>query len=68
MVYGGSVSHDFREESGEAKARWFSGLTLAERMDLLVAFTDLILENNPGIVDKTDAQPVEGRVRVLTKA
>jgi hypothetical protein len=68
MVDRGSVSHDFGEESEEAKARWFSGLTLSERMDLFVAFTDLILENNPGIVDKKDAQPVERRVRVLAKA
>jgi len=27
-------------------------------MDLLVAITELILENNPGMVDRKDAQPV----------
>lgn len=68
MNEGGTISHDFLDETPEAKARWFGSLSLAERMDHLVAFTDLALEVNPGIADKRDAQPVEGRVRVLTQA
>jgi hypothetical protein len=62
-----SVSHDRQEESIEAKALWFQSLSLEERMDLLCAYTDLILEINPTIVEKKDAEPVEGRILVLSK-
>ena len=62
------ISHDRKEETIEAKARWFQSLTLDERMELLCQYTDLILEINPKIVEKKDAQPVRGRVLVLTKA
>jgi len=61
------ISHDIEEETMEAKARWFQSLTIQERMDLLCFFTDLILSNNPKIVDQKDAQPIAGRVRVLSK-
>jgi hypothetical protein len=62
----GTISHDRREESLEAKARWFQTLSLAERMDLLCAFTDMILSVNPEIVErKPNPQPASGRVRVL---
>ena len=63
-----AVSHDRQEETLEAKARWFQSLSLSERMDLLCFFTDLILTNNPQIVEQKDAQPIAGRVRVLSKA
>jgi hypothetical protein len=43
-------------------------LSLAERMHLLCIFTDLVLGNNPLIVERKDAEPVAGRVRVLSKA
>jgi hypothetical protein len=36
-------------------------------MELLCSFTDLILSNNPDIVEQKDAQPVPGRVLVLTR-
>ena len=62
-----AISHDRQEETLEAKARWFQSLSLSERMDLLCFFTDLILSNNPEIVEQKDAQPIPGRVRVLTK-
>ena len=45
-----TVSHERSQESLEAKAIWFQSLSLEERMDLFVAFTNLILENNPDIV------------------
>jgi len=61
------VTNDRTEESIEAKARWFQSLSLEERMDLLCDFTDMVLDNNPEIMEKKDAQPVEGRVLVLTK-
>lgn len=47
-----TISHDRSDESPESKARWFQSLSLAERMDMLCFFTDLILDNNPKIVDK----------------
>jgi hypothetical protein len=62
----GTLSHDWQEETIEAKARWFQSLSLAERMDLLCWFTDLILTTNPRIMEQKDAQPIEGRIRVLT--
>jgi len=62
-----AVSHTRQEETLEAKARWFQSLTLSERMDLLCFFTDLILTNNPRIVEQKDAQPTSGRVLVLSK-
>lgn len=61
-----AVSHDYQEETMEAKARWFQALTLAERMELLCLFTDLILTANPDIVEQKDAEPLTGSVRVLT--
>ena len=62
------ISHDFQEETPEAKARWFQSLTLEERIELLCLFTDLVLENNPMMVERKDDQPVAGRVRVLSGA
>jgi hypothetical protein len=63
----GSISHDIREESLEAKARWFQSLALEERMDVFVAFTNLILENNPDIVKRKYVRPASERVRVISK-
>ncbi len=62
----GSVSHDRNDETPEAKARWFQSLSLAERMELLCTFTDLALEANPNLADMKDAQPIKGRVQVLS--
>ena len=59
------ISHDFREESLDAKARWFQSLSLSERMAMLNEWTELLLQNNPALVGVKDAIPVEGRVRVL---
>jgi hypothetical protein len=61
-----TVTHDRIEESIESKTLWFRSLTLAERMDMLCAFTELLLMTNPKIVEQRDAQPIEGRVLVLT--
>jgi len=60
-----TISHDRQGETPEAKARWFRSLSIQEREDLLCFFTDLILEINPGVVNKKNAQPVTGRIRVL---
>jgi hypothetical protein len=62
-----SVSHNFADESLEAKARWFQSLSLEERMNLLVSFTNMILENNPEIARKKHAGSASERIRVLSK-
>lgn len=62
----GFVSHDRREETPEAKARWFQSLSLEERMELLCAFTDLVLAANPDLPDRKHAEPVEGRIQVFS--
>lgn len=61
-----SVSHDFKEEEMESKARWFQSLSLEERMDVFVSFTNLILENNPDIVNKKYVTPASDRVAVIS--
>jgi hypothetical protein len=60
------ISHDREEESPEAKARWFQSLSFEERMELLCEFTDLVLENDPGVAEREDVEPSPGRVRVLS--
>ncbi|MEW6742237.1 MAG: hypothetical protein AB1486_05720 [Planctomycetota bacterium] len=61
------VSHDRDDETIEAKARWFQSLTLQECMRVFSELTDLILANCPTVMEQKDAQPVEGRVRVLSR-
>ena len=63
-----AISHDRKEESIEAKTRWFQSLSMSERAELLCQFTDMILGINPSIVEQKDAQPVTGRILVLSKA
>ena len=60
------ISHDWSQETLDAKARWFASLSLTERMDYLCQITDLILENNPDIVDVKYAQSPSSGVRILT--
>jgi hypothetical protein len=63
-----TVTHDRTEETIEAKTLWFRSLTLVERMDMLCAFTELLLTTNPRIVEQRNAEPIEGRVLVLAAA
>ena len=62
---GSGISHDPSEESPEAKARWFQGLSIEERMRLLVEYTDLLLTVNPKLLEIDDAEPPQGRFRIL---
>ncbi len=62
-----TISHSRSEETLEAKARWFQSLSLSERMDMLCFFTDLILDNNPKIIEPKNAQPTSGRICVLSR-
>ena len=63
----GSVSHDRREETPEAKTLWFRSLPLSERMELLCSFTDLALTLNPKLQDTKDAEQTHRRIQVLSK-
>jgi hypothetical protein len=66
MEISATVSHDRREETPEAKARWFRSLPLSQRMEMLCAFTDLALSVNPGLQERKHAQPVAGRIQILS--
>jgi hypothetical protein len=63
-----TVTHDRTEDTIEAKVLWFRSLTLIERMDMLCAFTELLLMTNPKIVEQKNAESIKGRVLVLTAA
>jgi hypothetical protein len=58
-----AISHDRKEESAEAKARWFRSLSLSERMEMLCSFTDLALTADPSLQERKHAQPVIGTLR-----
>ena len=62
------ISHDITDESIEAKVRWFRALSLSERMEIFCNYTDLALELNPDLAGKKDAQPIKGRVRIISEA
>jgi hypothetical protein len=62
-----AISHNREDEEMDSKARWFQSLSLEERMEVFVSFTDLILENNPGIVEKKYVRPASDRIGVISK-
>jgi hypothetical protein len=62
------VSHDWEEETPEAKTRWFRSLRMADRMQILCDLTDLALSVNPNLPEKKRAQPIPGRIQVISKA
>jgi hypothetical protein len=62
-----SVSHSFEDESMAAKAKWFRMLSIEDRMNMLIEFTNLIVEINPEVAKKKHARPASGRIRVLSK-
>jgi len=66
MKANGTVSHSRSEETPEAKAAWFRSLPMSERMDLLCSFTDLALSLNPSLQERKHAEPVAGRIQVLS--
>jgi len=59
------ITHDREEETIESKVLWLRSLTLAERMDMLCAFTELLLMTNSKILEQCNAQPIEGCVPAL---
>lgn len=61
------IRHDFQAETIEEKTRWFRSLTIQERADNLVMFTEMALALNPKLGIKKNAQSVKGRILVLSK-
>ena len=60
------VSHDWEEETLEAKARWFRSKPIEERMRLFSEFTEMFLKLNPRLPDmKPDVEYPCARVRIL---
>jgi hypothetical protein len=68
MKRGQSVSHDWEEETPEAKARWFRSLPMADRMQVLCDLTDFALSVNPSLPEKKRAEPTPGRIQVISAA
>ena len=62
------VTYNFKDESIEAKARWFKKLTMAERIQNLCDFTELALAINPKVGEKKIDKSVTGRIQVISKA
>ncbi len=62
----GTVSYNRKEETPEAKVQWFRSLSLAERMELLCAFTDLALTLNPRLADRKNAQQIKRGIQILS--
>jgi hypothetical protein len=61
-----TIGHDRNQESIEAKTRWFRSLSIADRMDVFCSFTDLALSVNPNLKDRSNDEPIPGRVQVLS--
>lgn len=62
-----TVLHEWNEETPEAKALWFQSLSVQERMEMLDAFTDMILELNPELAERKHAQPSTGSILIVSK-
>ena len=60
------MRHDRSQESIEAKTRWFRSLPITDRMEVFCSFTDLALSVNPNLKDRNHAQPIAGRIQVLS--
>jgi hypothetical protein len=62
------IVHDFQAETIEEKTRWFRTLTIEERVNNLIMFTEMALALNPKLGMKENAQPAKGRILVLSKS
>jgi hypothetical protein len=63
-----SISNNPNDETIEAKTLWFRSLSLEERMEMFCVFTEFLLLTNPKIVERKNAEPIEGSVCVLSAA
>ena len=59
------VLRGFEHETIEAKARWFRGLTMEERLRAFDAFYQLATKLNPKLLEGADAATATASVRVL---
>jgi hypothetical protein len=67
MKLNNGIAHDRREETPEAKARWFRSLPLSERMEMLCSFTDLALTITPTLQERKHVKPIAGRIQILSR-
>ncbi|NOZ79127.1 MAG: hypothetical protein GXP48_08110 [Acidobacteria bacterium] len=61
-----AISHDRRQETPEAKARWFRSLPIEDRMEMLCWFTDLALSVNPALQERKHAESITGRIQIIS--
>lgn len=61
----GEIVHGFENESIDAKAEWFRGLSVSERLETLAAYYDLAVALNPKLREGLDAGQAETSVRIL---
>lgn len=62
------LSDEFTDESLAEKARWFAGLTTEERIAWLDEWTEIILQNNPQVMERFhDDKSFKGTVCILRK-
>jgi len=62
------VTHDIKDETIEAKVRWFRSLSIAERFQNFCDYTELALMLNPKLAEKEIDKSITGRIQVLRKA
>jgi len=62
------LSHEFIDETLAEKAGWFACLTFEERMAWLDEWTEIILKNNPKVLERfQNDSTFKGTVYVLRK-
>lgn len=61
-----AISHNREEETLEAKALWFSSLTMEERMQIFCDLTDIALSIDPSLPGKKHVEPTSGSVQIIT--
>jgi hypothetical protein len=61
-----AIRHDRKQETIEAKTRWFRSLSMAERMEVFCEFTDLALSVNPSLKDRKNVKSTTGRIQVIS--
>ena len=63
------MTDTFVDESLVEKTRWFSSLSMEERMAWLNEWTEIILQNNPEVFTRfNDDSTFQGPIHVLRKA
>ncbi len=63
-----TVSKEFIDEPWADKIRWFAALTIEERVAWLDEWTEIILQNNPDVLERfNDDSTFERTVCVLAK-